>query len=251
MKGLRMKNLLLAVLLGFCGLVLFSCSSDDAVATDDRSFVTHADADYFINRDGTVKLKLTGAFDDGSENLGNVVRRAFVYGTASKPTVNNTNTAIAVGPGNVRATIDHLERNSTYFIRGFLEMSDGSFFYGNEIQASTQIDVSNTRSIVIEMITPKSIAIESTSIAAAIKVIELEKESPIEIGLQYSLNKDFTDALTLLADNLEGNVFATSYFADASNLTPATDYYFRPYAKYADGSITYGGTHTIIIRTTN
>lgn len=246
-----MRNLLMAVLFCFSIVALFSCSSDDAVVSDDRSFVTNADTDYFINRDGTVDIMLTGAFDDGSENLGNVVRRAFVYGMASKTIVNTTNTAIAVGSGNVSATIKNLKRNTSYFIRGFLEMNDGSFFYGNEIQASTQVDASQSRSIVMEMITPKSIAIESISIAAAIKVIELEKESPIEVGIQYSLNSDFTDAISLLADNLDGNVFVTSYFADASNLTSATDYYFRPYAKYADGSITHGGTHSIIIRTTN
>ena len=43
----------------------------------------------------------------------------------------------------------------------------------------------------------------------------------------------------------------TSYFADATNLTPATKYYFRPYAKYADGSISHGGKDTIEITTTN
>jgi len=246
-----MRNLLMAVLFCLSTIALFSCSSDDAVVRDDRSFVTNTDTDYFINRDGTVDIMLTGAFNDGSENFGNIVRRAFVYGTASKPSVNTTNTAIAVGPENVSATIKNLKRNTTYFIRGFLEMSDSSFFYGNETQASTQVDASQSRSIVMEMITPKSIAIESTSIAAAMKVLEVEKESPIEVGIQYSLNSDFTDAISLLADNLEGNVFVTSYFADASNLTPATDYYFRPYAKYADGSLTHGGTHTIIIRTTN
>ena len=241
----------MVVLFCFSTIALFSCSGDDAVVLDERSFVTHTDTDYFINRDATVDIILTGAFDDGSENFDNIVRRAFVYGTATKPTVNTTNTAIAVGPGNVSATIKNLKRNTTYFIRGFLEMSDGSFFYGNEIQASTQVDASQSRSIAMEMITPKSIAIESTSIAAAMRVTELEKESPIEVGIQYSLNSDFTDAITLLADNLEGDVFATSYFADASNLTAATDYYFRPYARYADGSLTHGGTHTIIIRTNN
>ena len=239
------------VLFAFSTIAIFSCSSDDAVVRDDRSFVTHTDVDYFINRNETVDIMLTGAFDDGSEDFGNIIRRAFVYGTASKPVVNTTNTVIAVGPGNVSAAIKNLKRNTTYFIRGFLEMSDGSFFYGNEIQASTQVDASQSRSIVMEMITPKTIAIESTSIAAAMKVTELEKESPIELGIQYSLNSDFSDAMSLLADNLEGNVFVTSYFADASNLTPATDYYFRPYGKYADGSITNGGTSTITIRTTN
>jgi len=246
-----MKNLLMAVLFAFSTIALFSCSSDDAVVRDERSFVTHADTDYFINRDGTVDILITGAFDDGSENFGNIVRRAFVYGTESNSTVNATNTAIAVGPGNVSATIKNLKRNTTYFIRGFLEMSDGSFFYGNETQASTQVDAKQNRSIVMEMITPKTIAIESTSIAAAMKVTELEKESPIEVGIQYSLNSDFSDVISLLADNLEGNVFVTSYFADASNLIPLTNYYFRPYAKYADGSITNGGTSRITIRTTN
>jgi len=241
----------MAVLFCFSAVALFSCSSDDAVVKDDRSFVTHADTDHFINRDGTVDIMLTGVFDDGSENLGNVVRRAFVYGTVSSPNVNASNTAIAAGPGNVSATIKNLKLNTSYFIRGFLEMSDGSFFYGNEIQVSTKLDASKSRSISMEMITPKSIAIESNLINAAIKVLEIEKESPVEVGIQYSLNSDFTNATTVLADNLEGNVFATSYFADAMNLTAATNYYFRPYAKYADGILTHGGTNSIIIRTNN
>ncbi|RRG23007.1 hypothetical protein DWB61_06100 [Ancylomarina euxinus] len=241
----------MAVLFAFSTVAFFSCSSKDAVVKDDRSFVTNADTDYFINRDGTVDIMLTGAFDDGNKDFGNVVRRAFVYGTTSKPTVNSSNTAIAVGPANVSATLKNLNRNSTYFIRAFLEMNDGSFFYGNEIHVSTQIDASQSRSMAMEMITPKTIAIEATSIDAALRVLEVEKESPIELGIQYSLNSDFTDAMTLLADNLVGNVSTTSYFADATNLTPATDYHFRPYARYADGSLTYGGTHTIVVRTTN
>ena len=241
----------MAILFCFSAVALFSCSSDDAVVKDDRSFVTHADTDYFINRDGTVDIMLTGAFDDGSKNLGDIVRRGFVYGTASHPIVNANNTAIAVGPGNVSATIKNLKRNTSYFIRGFLEMNDGSFFYGNEIKVSTQLDASQSRFISMEMITPKSIAIESNLINAALRVIELDKESPIEVGIQFSLNSDFTDATTVLADNLEGNVFVSSYFADAINLKAATDYYFRPYAKYADGSLTHGGTNSIIIRTNN
>ncbi len=246
-----MRNLWMAVLLGFSAVVLFSCSGDDAVVKDDRSFVTNTDTDYFINRDETVNIMLTGAFDDGSQDMGSVVRRAFVYGTTPNPVVSSGNTAIAIGPGNVSATLKNLKRNTTYFVRGFLEMSDGSFFYGNQIKASTQVDASQSRLIVMEMVTPKSIAIEATLINAAVKVLELEKESPVEVGVQYSLNSDFTDVVTLLADNLEGNVFVTSYFADATNLTPATKYYFRPYAKYADGSISHGGKDTIEITTTN
>jgi len=250
-KEMRSRNLFNAVLFCFLAIAIYSCSKDDPSVVDDRSFITNTEVDFFINRDGTVNLTVNGTYNDGSNTFGEVVRREFVYGTTPKPTVNSTNTAIAAGSGNVIGVINNLQRNTTYFIRGFLEMNDGSFFYGNEIQASTNVDASNTRSITIEMITPKTIAIESTKIDGAVKVIEVVKESPIEIGLQYSINSDFSNAVTVLDNDFEGNVIVTSYFADATNLTPSTAYYFRPYAKYADGTITNGGTSTIIVTTTN
>jgi len=246
-----MKNILFSfkIIILIISMALISCSKEDDIVLDTRSFETNMNTDFFINRDGTVDISITGLFNDGDQGSNYVTRRGFVYGNSSAPLVGNKNTSIAVGPKEVTSTIKNLERDNTYFIRGFLEMNDGSFFYGNEIEASTRVDASTSRSIIMEMIEPKSIAIESRIINAAIRVIELAKASPIEIGLQYSRNSDLSDGITLLAFNLEGNIINTSYFVDVENLNPATTYYFRPYAKYADGSITNGGLSTIAIST--
>ena len=129
----------------------FSCSSDeDSIAPiDTRSFITDSNVDYFINRDGTVNIIVSGEYTDSdSPNFGgDVANRGFVYGKTTNSVVNSNNTETALGSNPVNATFRNLDAGQTIYIRGFFEMSDGTYFYGNEIQTSTTIDASSTRSI--------------------------------------------------------------------------------------------------------
>lgn len=217
-----------------------SFTTKGALSFDDfRSFVTNAETDFFINRDRTVNIKITGEFTDFGIN-GEVTRRGFVYGTASNPEVSDNNTETALGPNPVNATFRNLEADQSIYIRGFFEMSDGTFFYGNEIQTSTNVDGSATRSIAMT-IKPDLHFKNYEGITPVLQVTIIEKESPTEIGFEYSLNEDFSDSSIALKTDVSGNVFRTTYSEFITGLKSNTVYYFRPYAKYADNVVTNGG----------
>ena len=223
----------------------FSCSSDDnsMEPIDTRSFITDSNVDYFINRDGTADIIVTGEYvDPDSSNFGgDVVNRGFVYGTTSNPVINSNNTESALGSNPVNATFGNLDAGQSIFIRGFFEMSDGTYFYGNEIQVSTTIDASSTRSIAMT-IRPDLFFQNSDGITPELDVTAIEKESPVDIGFEYSVNEDFSDSAVTLDVDMPGNIFLTTYSEFIEGITSDTVYYFRPYAKYTDGTITNGGT---------
>lgn len=238
--------------------ITFGCSSDDdnnIAPIDDRSFTTNTATDFFINHDGTINLMVSGAFTDLSPSS-TVRSRGFVYGTTTNTEVNATNTVIAIGPQNsVTGNIQDLPSGRTYFIRGYFEMSDNSFFYGSEIQASTDVDASSTRSLKMEILSTPFF-VNSNTITPTINITELEKESPKEIGIEYSLNSDFSNSsmksFTPTTSGFGGNIRVTDYSTVAiEGLTISTLYYMRPYAKYVDGTVTNGGTSTTSISTSN
>lgn len=247
-----MKNLLNSALCLIIITLNLSCSSDDDVPTpiDDRSFTTNTETSFFINHDGTVNLMVSGKFTDLSSSS-TVQSRGFVYGTTTNTEVTATNTVVATGPQNsVTGNIENLPSGKTYFIRGYFEMSDGSYFYGNEIQASTDVDASSTRSLKMEM-EPTAFFTSSTELTPQVNVTEVEKESPKEIGFEYSLKKDFSNSTIALVTSSIGNIRVANYQEVLSGLTPATLYYFRPFAKYVDGTVTNGGTSTTSFSTSN
>jgi len=249
---MKTKNLFKTVICLLTLSLTFSCSSDeDSIAPiDTRSFITDSNVDYFINRDGTVNIIVSGEYTDSdSPNFGgDVANRGFVYGKTTNSVVNSNNTETALGSNPVNATFRNLDAGQTIYIRGFFEMSDGTYFYGNEIQTSTTIDASSTRSISMT-IKPDLFFQNSEGITPELEVTAIEKESPIEIGFEYSLNSDFSNSSITLDSDMTGNIFLTTYSEFVTGLTSNTEYYFRPYAKYADGTITNGGTSTATFTT--
>jgi len=222
--------------------LLFSCddNNEETLPTDKRSFITDAGFDFFINRNGTIDITVTGSYTEDT-NYGDISQRGFVYGSASQPAVGDVNTGTALGPNPVYATFRELPFGETFYVRGYFKMSDGTYFYGNEIKVSTDVDASDSRSISMA-IKPELFFKNSEGITPELEVTAIEKESPVEIGFEYSVNQDFSNSSITLDTDLYGNVFVTVYSEFIEDLKPKTLYYFRPYAKYADGTITNGGT---------
>ncbi|CAL2085338.1 hypothetical protein [Tenacibaculum sp. 190524A02b] len=247
-----MKKLINQVILFTAILLYVSCSNDqsnDIKTIYTKEFITKEVTSTFINRNGTVYLTVSGTFKDTDPNS-NVTERGFVYGLSTAPTVGNSNTELAIGPGeDTSGNFRSLEKGKTYYIRGYFKMSDGSFFYGNEIQASTVVDFSTTRTLKMTM-RPDPFWRSSTEMTPQLDVTELTQESPVELGFEYSLKDDFSDSIISIVDlDMNQNFRVTFYQKVLSGLTPATKYYFRPYAKYADGTITYGGVSTAELST--
>lgn len=242
-REMRGMNILKIVTVLSVILLTFSCSSENEIEPkDDRSFITDATTDFFINRDGTVNLTVTGSFTD-SGIAGETIRRGFVYGTSSKPEVNADNTEPLLGNNPMYTSFGNLEAGQIFFIRGFFEISDCTFFYGEEIQASTNVNAKTSRSITMN-IKPELFFKNSEGITPELVVTAVEKESPVDIGFEYSVYEDFSDSSITLDNDMSGNIFLTTYSEFIEGLTPGTLYYFRSYAKYADGTTTNGGTST-------
>lgn len=253
---MKRKNLLRNLICLSIIALSYSCSSDDDSMdspTDNRSFTIEEDTDYFINFDGTVNLIVSGNFTEEGD-FGTVTNRGFVYGTSSNPVVGSNNTSGILGSNsNVTGNIKNLASGQTYYIRGYFQYSDGTYFYGNEIQASTNVDASSSRSVTMD-IEPDAFLIQVDFITVDINISNVEKEMPVEIGVEYSVNSDFSNSSTNGTDNFDGahnngNILITAYSVVAEPLLSGTQYYFRPYAKYADNTVTNGGISTATFTT--
>ncbi len=246
-----MINFAKTVLFCLSMTIVFSCHSDsDSVnpPTDNKYFTTNASTDFFINFDGTVNLIVSGAFQDDVD-FGNVTNRGFVFGTSSNPEVGFNNTSVVYG-GSSEATgyIENLTSGQTYFIRGYFEYSDGTFFYGNEIQESTDVDASDSRDVTLD-IESEAFLIQQNFITVTFSINDVIKQMPVEIGVEYSVNSDFTNSSTNEVESFDGvhnqgDIVITSYSVVAEPLMSGTQYHFRPYVKYADNTVTNGGNST-------
>jgi hypothetical protein len=238
-------KIFLKVSLFFLSIVsIVNCTNDENLTNpvDDRSFTTGSTSDFFINYDGTVNITVTAVFTD-SGVAGEVKRRGFVYGNTSNTKVSIDNTEPLLGNNPMYTTFENLEAGRIFFVRGFFEMNDGTFFYGNEIQISTIVDATSTRSISMIMKSELFFS-NSEGITPELEVTSIEKESPVDIGFEYSINQDFSNSSITLDKDRLGNIYLATYSEFVEDLTSNTVYYFRPYAKYADGTKTNGGTST-------
>ncbi|WP_418514039.1 hypothetical protein [Corallibacter sp.] len=256
---MKTKNLFKTVICLLTLILTFSCSSDDDSSNppaDNRSIIINPATDYFINIDGTVNFTLTGTALTGSTGSGNLLNEGVVYGTSSNPDIDTDNTApffFAGGVNEILARLNDLTLGTTYFARGYFEYDNGDVFYGDQIQFSTDIDASSERAVTMD-IEPEAFLIQVDFITVDININDVEKEMPVEIGVEYSVNSDFSNSSMAQPDNYEGlhnngEIAITSYSVVAEPLQSGTQYYFRPYAKYADETITNGGTSTATFTT--
>lgn len=255
MRTMKRKKFLQAVVCLSIITLLFSCSKDDdeIPPVDNRSFITDEATGYFINIDGSINLAVSGTFNK-EDDFGARIEKGFVYGTKSKPKVSENNTVILDGSSSAAfGYIRNLESGMTYFIRGYFKYDSGTFFYGDEIEVSTDIDASESRDISLK-VESKAYLTQVDFITVYIKVISIENEMPVELGIEYSLKSDFSDTKRNRASSFDGAhdhgvLITTSYQAVAEPLQSGTTYYFRPYAKYSDGLISNGGTSPVTFTT--
>ena len=254
---MKVKDLFKSVILVLISITLFSCSKDsnEQEIVDNRSFTINTPTNFFINKDGSVNVSVTASFVENA-SFGNAIDKGFVYGTSSNPTVGNSNTSNVHG-SNTNATgyIESLAKGQNHYIRGFFKYDDGTFFYGDEIQVSTAVDFSTTRTITLE-IEDTPFFRSQTEITPILNLSNITKEMPMEIGYEYSVNADFSNSSTKAESNYEGIhnegvVLVTEFTEVISGLTAGTTYYFRPYAKYNDNTITNGGATAVTLTTSN
>jgi len=228
-------------------VLITSCSSDDdsgSIPEKEASFVTDENPVAIIENDGSgkVTVKVTGRWDDGTVSP---IERGYVYGTTPNLTVDSNSLTVKV-TGNAETDIKGLEQNTIYYIRGFIRKSDKEYFYGNEIEITTPKETRDDK-VTITIEQPSNLAIDIRNVLVRINVEEIIGKAPVEIGVEYSKESDFSNTEFKKSDETE--VVKNSYDILVISLDPTTEYFIRPYVKYSDGSIENGGTSFVKIVT--
>lgn len=245
-----MKLVVRGVVVAMAALLTVGCSKDDMVDLNyKQSFVTKREAEHFINRDGSVTAIVKGAFEDTNPNSV-VVERGFVYGLKLDPEVTASNTVVAKGviENAVVGEIKNLEKGKTYYVRGYFKMQTGTFFYGKSVQVLTPSDMKAVRKLALK-IEDKPFFVAKDQLTPTMEVTNLLKESPVTIGFEYSEQANFSGAKQWNVNGLTGNIQKKKYQAVIKGLKSATTYYIKPFAIYADGTKSYGGTNTGTFKT--
>lgn len=235
------KRILSSFLKVFVLLVLMaSCSTDDDSGSSNESFnnasfETNSNPTSFIEGDGKVTLSVSGSYNDGNITS---VTRGFVYGTSTNPTVKSENNTVnAIGAGNeAKGKIEGLDQNTVYYIRGFIKSDMDDYFYGNEVKITTAKQ-GGEKSIKMSINPPTDAGIGIRNAFYLVTIEEMTGEAPIEVGVQYSTQSDFTDFKTFSSQD---EIVLGGHGINALFLNPSTTYYFRSYAKYKDDSVTVG-----------
>jgi len=141
-----MRDLIKLAILAMGVMLYVACKEDDKIElVDNRSIITNNEVDYLIGRNGDVSIIVSGGFSNKEYSLASVQTKGFVYGLTPEAEVNTRNVIELTEPNQVKGEIENLLIGEIYFIRGYFKMSDGTYFYGNEIQVSTMINERNVK----------------------------------------------------------------------------------------------------------
>lgn len=121
-------------------LTLFfgACSSDD----EDACTVKLNESPQITHNSISISANVSGS---------NVGERGVVYSFIPQPTINNNRVVSGSGAGSFQLKVDSLQRNTTYYIRGYI-ICDGQTLYSNEIGFTTSefvvLDFEGTNMII-------------------------------------------------------------------------------------------------------
>ncbi|MDR2473996.1 MAG: hypothetical protein LBD53_10650 [Tannerella sp.] len=172
-------------------------------------------------------IQVTAKVD--KENGSPVTDRGFCYGTSPSPTIANSTKISDTGKGigSYSLTITGLSNNTLYYIRAYATNSYGTVY----------IDlppISTNPGLGVVETTPPS-DIHATSAKTGGTIILPGEGSITTRGVYYSVNKDFTGALTAEStDNTD------TYICNLTNLLSATKYYVKAFVTNTYG--TFEGT---------
>jgi len=189
-------------------LFLSSCIKDPTLAVLNTDPVTEITV-------STAKLAGVITDDGGAE----VTARGFCWGLLANPTIQDDIKPSGTGTGTFSATIENLQPNTQYYARAYAENSVG-VAYGNEI-----VFVTSTAAPAVTT-TPISNITASSAVSGG-NITYDGGGSIIGRGVCWSITPepDLNDFFT------SDGTGSASFSSTMTNLTPATTYYVRAYAK--------------------
>lgn len=178
-------------------------------------------------------VKISGEVtDDGGAE---VTARGFCWGIASNPTILDEFVPSGTGPGKFTSTIAELEPNRQYHARAFAENSAG-IAYGNEI-----VFVTSTAAPTVTTVQVSNIAANTAVCGGNVTYDGGGAITGRGVCWSTTPEPDLNDFFT------SDGVGTASYSSTMTNLTPATTYYVRAYAKNSVGTV-YGEQMTFITK---
>jgi len=210
-----------------------------------ESFNLETATDFFINYDSSVHIFVKGKYNEGTNP--NIISRGIVYKEGTElPNPKNGDKTVSVSKEtkDVNAKIYNLPKGKTFTIRGYLVDNKGNYTFSNPITTSTDVNASTTRKISFDFLNGQTTIVASNMIVTLIKLTNVEKEAPKEVGVEYSLKQDFSD-IKSLATNENETKSSELFGITIGNLQTKTKYYVRPFVKYADGIIVRGDVKEI------
>ncbi|WP_299455206.1 hypothetical protein [uncultured Microscilla sp.] len=134
--------------------------------------------------------------------------------------------------------ITSLQPNTTYYVRTYIEFSNGEVVYGNELSFTT-LTLEEFLGLIVRMNNVDNVTSTSAQVNATLGVIvSRNPEQVIEYGFCWSdsnVQPTVADQAINLGNPTEAGAFSTTL----TGLLPDTEYFVRAYAKGDNGNIAY------------
>ncbi|OJJ16269.1 hypothetical protein BKI52_33790 [marine bacterium AO1-C] len=181
----------------------------------------------------------TGTLVDNPVNK-NISRYGHCWDTLPNPTIVEdsfvTSTTDSLTP--FVSVFGSLTPNTRYYVRSFVELSDGTVSYGENITFRTLTDVEFINALIrmLGVNTTTSNSAEAIGFLGSISTLILPFIS--EHGFCWSSTNP-TPTITDNSVNLGAPSIAGRYTSTIDNLQPATQYFIRAYVKSNNGNLAY------------
>ncbi|AZQ62213.1 hypothetical protein EI427_08175 [Flammeovirga pectinis] len=225
--------------------LLYSCSSDEIKIVDQlpeqdyEALIQVNDLDYALTSRNTVNLTVTGTFSQNKPD--DIIRYDILLNEKSNIDAEADDNQVLTMVENgldYTATVKHLDKSKKYYLRSYVLTLSGTNYYGEEVEVNFPSTIDTDQRAA----TFSNVAVGEDKngnrwtdyVKFAISAsTEFIGERPAEVGVEYSINKDFSSSMKIInTDDL-----GSSLYLYMIQLSPDTKYYARIYAEYADGEI--------------
>ncbi len=159
-----------------------------------------------------------------------IVERGFVYGTLSKPTIEDDMKKTVAGSGTTLSTnVSGLTGGAVYYVHSYATTAKETVYSSNEESVDFNYLMPQVATQVPTNVLQTSVTLNGNAVSAGDHEI-------MERGFVYSINENPTISDT--RKSVTGNNLGAFYIS-ATDLTANTMYYVRAYVQYSEGII-YG-----------
>ncbi|WP_170178568.1 hypothetical protein [Flammeovirga pectinis] len=216
----------------------FSCNDNDDpdVTPTPEPYLTNITIDsigFVLNEYESFNITVNGNYAD---NISNEVEESGILLSTLVDGKIDDNTSLSVNLNTTDATFSHsydnMDRTVTYYINTYVKGNDGVIYYGTSQKLTPSATIlHDQRALTFSNLSTLTNAYDYVSVRIGADIV-LIGEIPTTYGLEYSINKEFTNSSKSIED--EDLIYQNSISANAIELSVSTKYYVRIYAIYDD-----------------